>query len=132
MDEVAEVTTQMLPAQLRAAQVEPSTFNAERRTVEVVFTTGARVLRYDWRNDRYYDEELVVTPEAVDLSRLNAGASVLNTHSQWDLRDVIGVTEEAWVAEPEGRARLRMSERPELAGIVADVQSGVIRHISVG
>lgn len=123
---------QMMPSQLRAAQIEPSTFDGAKRTVEVVFTTGAKVLRYDWRNDRYYDEELVVTEEAVDLGRLNAGASVLNTHSQWDLRDVIGVTEEAWIAAPEGRARLRMSERPELAGIVADVQGGVIRHISVG
>jgi len=125
-------TTQLMPAQLRAAQIEPSTFDEAKRTVEVVFTTGAKVLRYDWRNDRYYDEELVVSADAVDLSRLNAGASVLNTHSQWDLRDVIGVTEDAWVSEPEGRARLRMSERPELAGIVADVRSGVIRHISVG
>ena len=124
--------TQLMPPMLRAAQIEPSTFNAAKRTVEVVFTPGAKVLRDDWRNDRYYDEELVVSAEAVDLSRLNAGASVLNTHSQYDLRDVIGVTEEAWIAEPEGRARLRMSERPELAGIVADVQSGVIRHISAG
>lgn len=124
--------TQLMPSQLRAAQIEPATFDEAKRTVEVVFTTGAKVLRYDWRNDRYYDEELVVSADAVDLVRLNAGASVLNTHSQWDLKDVIGVTEEAWIAEPEGRARLRMSERPELAGIVADVQSGVIRHISVG
>ena len=125
-------TTQLMPAQLRAAQIEPGTFDENKRTVEVVFTTGARVLRYDWRNDRVYDEELVVTADAVNLARLNAGASVLNTHGQYRLEDVIGVTEEAWIAEPEGRARLRMSERPELAGIVADVQSGVIRHISVG
>lgn len=125
-------TTALMPQQLRAAQIEPSTFAADARTVEVVFTTGAQVLRYDWSNDRYYDEELQVSAESVDLSRLNAGASVLNTHGTYDLSDVIGVTEEAWIAEPEGRARLRMSGRPELAGIVADVQSGVIRHISVG
>lgn len=132
MDEDQQITTQLLPAQMRAAQIEPATFDAAKRSVEVVFTTGAKVLRYDYRNDRYYDEELVVSEDAVDLSRLNAGASVLNTHGQWDLSDVIGVTEEAWIAVPEGRARLRMSERPEVAGIVADVQSGVIRHISVG
>lgn len=127
-----EVTTQMLPVQIRAAQIEPTTYNSERRTVEVVFTTGAMVRRYDWRNDRYYDEELVVSEEAVDLSRMNAGASVLNTHGQWRLEDVIGVVEDAWIDGSEGRATVRMSERPEVAGIAVDVQAGVIRHISAG
>jgi len=126
------ITTQLMPTLMRAAQIEPTTFDAEKRTVDVVFTTGAKVLRYDWRNDRYYDEELVISTDAVDLSRMNAGASVLNTHSQWDLRDVIGVVERAWIDGAEGMATVRMSERPELAGIVADVQSGVIRHISAG
>lgn len=125
-------TTQMLPAMLRAAQIEPGTFNAEKRTVEVVFTTGAKVRRYDYWRDRYYDEELVVSADAVDLGRMNAGASVLNTHGQYDLNDVIGVVESAWIAGTEGRASVRLSERPELAGIVADIQSGVIRHISAG
>lgn len=124
--------TQMMPAQIRAAVIEPSTFNAEARTVEVVFTTGARVRRYDWWRERYYDEELVVSEDAIDLTRMNAGASVLNTHSQYDLKDVIGVVERAWIVGNEGRATVRLSERPELAGIVSDIQNGVIRHISAG
>lgn len=125
-------TTHLLPAMQRAAQIEPSTFDAEKRTVEVVFTTGARVRRYDWFRERYYEEELVVSEDAVDLARMNAGASVLNTHGQYDLNDVIGVVERAWIAGSEGRASVRLSERPELAGIVADIQNGVIRHISAG
>lgn len=124
--------TQMLPAMLRAAQIEPASFNADKRTVEVVFTTGAKVRRYDWGRDRVYDEELVVSPEAIDLARMNAGASVLDTHGQWQLSNVIGVVERAWVSGTEGRATVRLSDRPELAGIVADIQSGVIRHISAG
>jgi hypothetical protein len=126
------ITTQMLPVQIRAAQIEPATFDEGKRTVDVVFTTGAKVQRYDWRNDRYYEEELVVSEDAVDLTRMKAGASVLNTHGQYDLRDVIGVVADAWIDGAEGRATVRMSERPEVAGIVADVQAGVIRHISAG
>ena len=125
-------TTQLLPTMLRAAQIEPATFDATKRTVEVVFTTGAKVRRYDWGRDRMYDEELVVSAEAVDMARMNAGASVLNTHGQYRLEDVIGVVERAWIAGSEGRATVRLSERPELAGVVADIQSGVIRHISAG
>ncbi|TXH90348.1 MAG: peptidase [Rhodoferax sp.] len=125
-------TTQLLPAMLRAAQIEPSSFNADKRTVEVVFTTGAKVRRYDYWRERWYDEELVVSEDAVDLTRMNAGASVLNTHGQYDLNDVIGVVESAWIAGTEGRASVRLSDRPEMAGIVADIQAGVIRHISAG
>lgn len=113
-------------------RIEPSTYNAERRTVEVVFTTGAVVRRYDWMRDRYYDEELVVSADAVDLSRMNAGASVLNTHGQYDLANVIGAVQSASIVGSEGRAVIRLSERPELAGIVADIQAGIIRHISAG
>lgn len=132
MDETTEITTQMLPTQMRAAQVQPSTFNAERRTVDVVFTTGAIVRRYDWMRERYFDEELIVSPEAVDLSRMQAGASVLNTHGQWDLEDVIGVVTDASIVGREGHATCQLSERPEIAGIVADIQAGIIRHISAG
>lgn len=125
-------TTQLMPSQLRAAQIEPSTFDEAKRTVDVVFTTGAIVRRYDWTRDRYFDEELIVSEEAVDLSRMKAGASVLNTHGQWELDDVIGVVTDASIVGREGRASIRLSERPELAGIVSDIQSGIIRHISAG
>lgn len=40
--------------------------------------------------------------------------------------------EKAWIANGEGRARVRFSERTAVADIWKDVQSGVIRNISVG
>lgn len=125
-------TTHLMPTQLRAAQIVPATFNADSRTVDVVWTTGAKVRRYDWWNERWYDEELIVSPEAIDLTRMNAGASVLDTHGQWRLESVIGVVERAWIEGGEGRATVRLSDREDLAGIVRDIQSGVIRHISAG
>lgn len=127
-----EIQTNVMPTMVRAMELVPSTFNADTRTVDVVWTTGAKVRRYDWWNERYYDEELVVSADAVDLARLNGGASVLNTHSQWDLSNVIGVVEKAWLEGREGRATIRLSEREELAGIVRDIEAGIIRHISAG
>jgi len=125
-------TQALMPVMVRAATINPTTFDDANRTVEVVWTTGAKVRRYDWRNDRYYEEELVVSPEAVDLGRMNAGASVLNTHAQYSLESVIGVVERAWLDGAEGRATVRLSERPDVAGLVADIKAGVIRHISAG
>jgi len=116
---------------MRAASVAPSTFNKADRTVEVVWTTGARVRRRSW--DGSFDEELVVDAGAIDMTRLNTGgAPVLNTHSNYDLNDQIGVVERAWIANGEGRAVLRLSERDEVAGLVRDIESGIIKNISVG
>ncbi|QZA80188.1 prohead protease/major capsid protein fusion protein [Deefgea piscis] len=119
-----------LPLATRAAPV--SSVNAETRTITLVWTTGAGVRRYDWCHDRYYQELLDVTPEAIDLTRLNNGAPLLNTHSSWDLSDIVGVVERAWIENGEGLAEVRFSERPELEGLWKDVQSGVIRNVSVG
>lgn len=119
------------PPSIRAA-FSPSTWDAESRTVEVVFTTGAEVARTDWQTGRSYIEVLEVSESAVDLSRLNAGAPLLNTHSSWTLADIVGVVDRAWIDGQEGRARVRFSERPEIRPIVDDVLAGVIRNISVG
>lgn len=114
------------------AMMAPDTWNDDARTVEVIFTTGAPVERYDWMTGRTYLEVLEVSENAVDLERLNAGAPVLDTHSSWSLGSVIGVVERAWVADGEGRAVLRFSTRDDVAPIVADVAAGIIRNVSVG
>ncbi|MBS7789268.1 Mu-like prophage major head subunit gpT family protein [Roseococcus sp. SDR] len=116
----------------REASFRPGTYDAEARTVEVTWTTGADVRRYDWWEGRHYIERLTVSEEAVDLSRLNAGAPVLDTHSSWELSDQIGVVERAWIEGGEGRAVLRFSEREDVQGIVRDIQAGIIRNISAG
>jgi hypothetical protein len=116
----------------RLAAFEPTTFDADSRTVELVWTTGAEVTRRDvWTNEKWV-ERLAVTDAAVDLSRLNAGAPVLNSHSQWSLADVIGVVERAWIEKGKGHAKVRFSDRPEVQPIVRDVQAGILRNISVG
>ncbi len=109
----------------------PSTFNKEKRTVDVIFSTGAKVLRSPWFGEPYY-EELEISKNAMRMDRLNSGAPLLNNHSNWSLEDVIGVVERAWLDGEKAMATVRLSEREELAGIVKDIESGIIRNISVG
>lgn len=119
---------------LRAATLQPATWNAEARTVEVIWSTGADVERSDWMTGDRYVERLSMDPKAIRLDRLNGGASVLDAHSSMALRDVIGavVPGTARIENGLGLATLRLSENPDQAGIVADIIGGVIRHISVG
>ena len=120
-----------LPAQTREANFVPATMDAEKRTVDVVFSTGARVLRHNWSRGKYY-EELSLDPQHLDLARLKKGAPVLNSHSFWRIGDQIGVVEDAWIDGDEAMARLKISGREEVDGIWRDISDGVLRNISVG
>lgn len=109
----------------------PKSFNKEKRTVDVVWTTGSKVLRSPWWGEAYY-EELQVDEKSIRLDRLNSGAPLLNNHSNYSLEDVIGVVESASLRDGKGYATVRLSERPEIAGLVKDIEDGIIRNISVG
>lgn len=112
------------------AGFQPDTFNEEDRTIEVVFSTGAKGKRGFWVE---YFEELSIKKSDIRLERLNQGAPVLNNHSRSrGLEGIIGVVEKAWVRNKEGIAKIRFSERDEVQGIIRDIQSGVIRNVSVG
>ena len=126
-----------LPVQTRAdVRLMPESVDAERRTVELVWSTGASVRRRDPWTGKRYDEVLSLEETHVDLSRLNGGAPLLNTHGAWDLRDVIGVVERAWIARQGealvGRATVRFSDRADVEPIWRDVASGIVRNVSVG
>ncbi|MEP3245110.1 MAG: hypothetical protein ABJN40_13190 [Sneathiella sp.] len=122
-----------LPVQRRVASVVSDSINEKAGTVDVVWTTGSQVRRYDWWKDKVFYEELEVTDEAVRLERLNDGASVLDTHQNWSLDNIIGVTERAWIEEGEGRATLRMDRGDEVSKKRwQKIIDGIIRHISVG
>jgi hypothetical protein len=113
----------------RAATFEPSTFDEAKRTIDVVFSTGAEVQRFDFEGS--FIERLDMSPAAVDLSQLR-GAPVLNAHDRLDVRSILGVVEDANVDGTRGLARLRFGERPEIQGLVTDIRGGVIRSVSVG
>jgi hypothetical protein len=120
--------------QTRQVRMLPETADAEARRIEVVWSTGAKVRRRDWLTGKRYDESLSLEGPHVDLSRLNGGAPLLNSHGAFDLDKVIGVVEKAWIddAGGEGRAVVRFSERDGVSAIWNDVEAGILRNISVG
>jgi len=81
-------------------------------------------------NGREYNEILVHTPEAVDLSRLKNGAALLFNH---DFNQHIGVVEDAKI-DPDyvGRALVRFSSVGLGDEKYQQVQEGILRKVSVG
>lgn len=119
---------------LRAGTLAPSSFDASERTVELVWTTGSPVIRHDPNTGEQFTERLSLEPGAIRLDRLNNGAAVLDAHEAARLSDQIGVVVpgSARVENGRGVARIQLSARPEVAGLVADISAGIIRNISVG
>lgn len=115
----------------REGVFSPASLNTEARTVEVVFTTGASGVRYGWSED--YIEQLDVTPEAVDLTRLNSGAPVMDNHSWYATSsETPGVVESAWIVDGEGRAILRFDTDEKGEALFGKIARGIITKVSVG
>jgi len=115
---------------VRTAAFEPSTYDPENRTVQVVFSTGADVERSDFEGP--YIERLSMDPAAVNLSQL-IGGPVLDNHDRFSsVRAVLGVVTDASVDGKRGVATVQFSERPEVQGVARDVQQGIIRSVSAG
>jgi phage head maturation protease len=117
------------PNEIRAA-VTDNSVNEESRTVEVVWTTGARGLRRSWDGDFY--EELGTEPENIDMSRLQAGAPFLAAHDASSLDSVIGVVESASIRDGKGLATIRFARDEKSQAIFEKVKDGILRNISVG
>lgn len=120
-----------LGMQTRAAAFRPSSVDAEARTAELVWTTGATVRRVSWR-DGAYDEELVVEPGAVRLDRLNGGAPLLKDHDSWTIDSQVGVIESARVEGGQGLAIVRFAKDEEGERVFQKVADGILRNVSVG
>lgn len=141
MKEIEEMITEMTETKKRANNAPlclfegaftPGSVNAEDRTCEVRWYTGARVERYSWSEGRYL-LELSMESKAVNLQRLKSGsAPLLNSHSSYSLEDVIGVIESAKIEGGVGYATVRFSHRPDVEPIFQDVKDGILRNISMG
>ena len=123
-----------LPQFGRDATVRAGSFDQDANTVEIVWTTGASVRRYDYWDGTEYDEVLSLDPGAVRLDRLNLGAPFLDTHCSYGLDNVIGsvVPGSAKIEDGRGLATILLSKAPGVADTVQKIREGVIRNISVG
>ncbi len=126
-----------LPVLGREAAVVRGATNKEERTIDVVWTTGATVRRARWEGwDTIveYDEELVVSPNAVRLDRLNDGAPFLESHRSRELDSVLGnvVPGSVKIEGGEGRATIRLTSAPDAESIVHRILEGSVNKVSVG
>jgi len=134
MAQRSQATTVELPRLTRVAQILPKTLNDEMRTVDVVWTTGAAVLRGYFSQ---YWEKLSLDPKAVRMKRLNNGAPLLNAHYAGDACCVIGVVEPgtAMLEGKRGIATVRFAkaeDSPEADQIYRLVKDGIVQNVSVG
>jgi HK97 family phage prohead protease len=130
----ARSATVDLPRMSRAASVVPGSLNEEARTVDVVWTTGAAVLRGYFEK---YWEELSLESKHVRLKRLNNGAPFLNAHDDYSASDVLGVVEPgtAMIEKGRGIATIRFAraeDDPEADKIFRKIKDGILQNISVG
>ena len=114
----------------RRADVSTTAVNAEKRTIQVSFSSEVPYKR----SPPFGDEWIEVLGHAdgeVNLDRLNSGATVHYNHSR-RREDRIGVVEKAWIDGSRGHAVIRFSDRPDIDDIWSDIENGLLRNISVG
>lgn len=126
-------TRKVTPLSTRA---EVGAVDAKARTVDVTWTTGARVLRSSWADGPFW-EELSLDPRHVKLDRLNAGAPFLPDHNSRDVAATLGVIERgsAKIENGKGVARVRFAAEgvdPVADQVFAKVRDGIIANVSVG
>lgn len=126
---------------VRLAAQFASSFQAETNTVDVVWHTGAEIIRHGYYMDRdgreaygRYDLRLSMEPSSIRLARLNDRAPFLKNHDDGDLDAVIGqiVPGSARVEAGKGLASILLSSEPTDAAIVNKIKSGLIANVSVG
>lgn len=120
-----------LPRQGREAAVRPSSFDEKENTVEIIFSTGARVQRRTWDGE-VFQEELDMKPKSIRLERLKNGAPFLKDHNRYSIDSQIGIVEDAKVIDGVGYARVRLSKSPEMKRYVDDIKDGILKNVSVG
>ena len=117
-----------IPRYLLQAELAPAKSEDGARIANLKWYTGAMVRRLSWDGEYYLT--LSMKPAHVRMDRLKSGkAPLLNSHSDYDLADVLGVIESA---DLKGDARVRFSNRAEVTPIWNDVQDGIICNASVG
>ncbi|MFN3078017.1 MAG: terminase, partial [Alphaproteobacteria bacterium] len=125
--------TSRLPIQVRTASLAPASIDGERRTVDVVWSTGAGVQRYDFTSDTEFVETLSMNPSHIRMDRLNAGAPVLNSHRN-ALEGILGrvVPGSVRVQDGRGLATLQISTASDVAPVWQRIVDGMVTAVSVG
>jgi hypothetical protein len=121
-----------IPLVAQRAITAPATVDRAARTVEVVWSTGARARNFVPALG-LITEELEMSPNAVRMEALRSGqAPVLNTHRRGDARDVLGRVTAARLERGRGYATLQFSAAADVEPVWQRIADGTLRAVSVG
>lgn len=104
----------------------------DEKNMEITFSCASSepYRRYDFESGREYMECLVISPDAVNMERLNSGASILKNH---DTDKILGKTVRAWVEGGNLLARAKFRENdPESMQIFRDICANTLQNVSLG
>ena len=116
----------------RAPAARADKLDVAERTFEACWSTGADVRRRSYAGD--FIERLSMDPKHVRLDRLNAGASVLDSHSGYSMRNRVGsvVPGSARIENGKDYAAFRLSTNEIGEGLLRDLKAGHRLHLSPG
>ena len=120
------------PMSAHRALAAPATVDRAARTVDVVWSTGARARNFVPPLGPIV-EELDMAPAAVRMDGLRSGrAPVLDTHRRAGTRDVLGRVTAARLERGRGYATLQFSAAADVEPIWQRIADGTLRAVSVG
>ncbi|MFN6998962.1 MAG: prohead protease/major capsid protein fusion protein [Elioraea tepidiphila] len=120
------------PILAQRAIAAPATVDRAARTVEVVWSTGARARNFVPALG-LITEELEMSPNAVRMEALRSGrAPVLDTHRRDGARDVLGRVTAARLERGRGYATLQFSTAADVEPVWQRIADGTLRAVSVG
>ncbi|MBW6401978.1 terminase [Roseomonas sp. HJA6] len=128
----AAPTAADVPLVAQRAITAPATVDRAARTVEVVWSTGARARNFVPALG-LITEELEMSPSAVRMEALRSGrAPVLDTHRRGGARDVLGRVTAARLERGRGYATLQFSAAADVEPVWQRIADGTLRAVSVG
>jgi hypothetical protein len=131
-DASAASTAADVPLVAQRAITAPATVDRAARTVEVVWSTGARARNFV-PSLGLITEELDMSPNAVRMEALRSGhAPVLDTHRRGGARDVLGRVTAARLERGRGYATLQFSTAADVEPVWQRIADGTLRAVSVG
>lgn len=119
----------MMKTAKRVAEAEIVRSSEDSHTIKLIWSTGYTGLRSEW-GEKFY-EALDMSPEAVNLTRLNSGNAPFLTEHERDVKVQLGVIKRAWLEDGLGYAEVKLSKHRN-QDLVNDILDGVLSSVSVG
>lgn len=110
----------------RAAPYEPKTLDAEKRTVDLVVTTEAPVMMYDWQSGEQVDEVLALS----GMRQIAGNIPLLDAHQRGSVRNILGSLDTPRVQGDALTMRASFSSLAQAEFV--KVQEGHLRAASAG